>query len=72
MIATISFTLSCKKVFDTPNESALDASVVFSTPSLAESAVVGILQSFGETNSYRGRYLVNYGVNTDVGVFNTL
>jgi len=72
MITAISFTMSCKKVFDTPNESALDASVVFSTPSLAESAVVGILQSFGETNSYRGRYLVNYGVNTDVEVYNSL
>lgn len=72
MLTTISVVSSCKKVFDTPNESALDVSVVFSTPSLAESAVVGILQSFGETNSYRGRYLVNYGINTDVEVYNSL
>jgi hypothetical protein len=72
MLATVSVVSSCKKVFDTPNESALDVSVVFSTPSLAESAVVGILQSFGETNSYRGRYLVNYGINTDVEVYNSL
>lgn len=72
MITTIGFVSGCKKVFDTPNESALDASVVFSTPSLAESAIVGILQSFGETNSYRGRYLVNYGVNTDVEVNNSI
>lgn len=72
MITTISFGSGCKKVFDTPNESALDESVVFSTASLAEATVVGILQSFGETNSYRGRYLVNYGVNTDVEVYNSL
>lgn len=63
---------SCKNVFDAPNESALDASVVYSTPALAETAVAGILQSFGETNSYRGRYLVNYGINTDVEVYNSL
>lgn len=72
MITAISFGSGCKKVFDTPNESALDVSVVFSTPALAESSIVGILQSFGETNSYRGRYLVNYGVNTDVEVYNSL
>ena len=72
LVTTVSFVSGCKKVFDTPNESALDVSVVFSTPSLAESAIVGILQSFGETNSYRGRYLVNYGVNTDVEVYNSL
>lgn len=72
VIVTIGLTSGCKRVFDTPNESALDPSVVFSTPSLAESAVVGILQSFGETNSYRGRYLVNHAVNTDVEVNNSL
>lgn len=72
VITTISLGSGCKKIFDTPNESALDASVVFSTASLAESSVVGILQSFGETNSYRGRYLVNYGINTDVEVYNSL
>lgn len=72
MITALGFGSGCKRVFDTPNESALDVSVVFSTPSLAESAIVGILQSFGETNSYRGRYLVNYGVNTDVEVYNSL
>lgn len=72
MMATIGLISGCKDVFDTPNESALDASVVFSTPSLAEATVVGILQSFGETNSYRGRYLVNHAVNTDVEVNNSL
>lgn len=72
ILATINFMSGCKNTFDAPNVSALDASVVYSTPALAESAVAGILQSFGETNSYRGRYLVNYGVNTDVEVYNSL
>ncbi|MCD0488679.1 RagB/SusD family nutrient uptake outer membrane protein [Pedobacter sp. MC2016-14] len=71
-VITIGLGSGCKRTFDTPNESALDPSIVFSTPSLAEPAVAGILQSFGETNSYRGRYLVNYGINTDVEVYNSL
>lgn len=51
---------------DAPSKSALDAQVIFSTPSLAEAAVMGIHQSFGETNSYRGRFLPYYGLNTDI------
>jgi hypothetical protein len=39
---------------------------VFSTYDLAEQAVMGIHQSFGETNSYRGRFLPYYGLNTDI------
>jgi hypothetical protein len=44
----------------------MDESVIFSTPTLAEGAILGIHQSFGETNSYRGRYLLWYGYNTDI------
>ena len=51
---------------DAPSQSALDSSVIFSTPSLAEAAVMGIHQSFGETNSYRGRFLPYYGIISDV------
>lgn len=57
---------------DAPTQSALDASVIFSTPILAEAAVMGIHQSFGETNSYRGRFLPFYGMNTDVEWRNSL
>ncbi|MGL4519112.1 MAG: RagB/SusD family nutrient uptake outer membrane protein [Phocaeicola sp.] len=57
---------------DAPTQSALDASVIFSTPVLAEAAVMGIHQSFGETNSYRGRFLPFYGMNTDVEWRNNL
>ncbi|MGN0258102.1 MAG: RagB/SusD family nutrient uptake outer membrane protein [Bacteroides sp.] len=51
---------------EAPSKSSLDAQVIFSTPSLAEAAVMGIHQSFGETNSYRGRFIPYYGLNTDL------
>ena len=51
---------------EAPSKSSLDSQVIFSTPSLAEAAVMGIHQSFGETNSYRGRFIPYYGLNTDV------
>lgn len=51
---------------EAPSKSSMDSSVIFSTPSLAEGAVMGIHQSFGETDSYRGRYLPYYGINSDI------
>lgn len=51
---------------DAPSKSSLDGSAVYSVYSLAESEVMSINQSFGETNSYRGRFLPYYGMNTDV------
>lgn len=63
---------SCKDALDAPTQSTLDESVVFSSPSLAEGAIAGIIQSFAETNSYRGRFLVYYGINTDAEVYNSL
>ncbi|HRN47628.1 MAG TPA: hypothetical protein PKW69_06305, partial [Niabella sp.] len=64
--------ISCKKILDTPAKSAMDESVIFSTPGLAKDAIAGVIQSFAETNSYRGRYLVFYGINTDCEVNNSL
>ena len=51
---------------DAPTISTLDETSVFSTYSLAEAEVMSIHISFGETNSYRGRFLPYYGLNTDV------
>ncbi|MBK5195986.1 MAG: RagB/SusD family nutrient uptake outer membrane protein, partial [Proteiniphilum sp.] len=51
---------------DAPSKSAAEGSVVLSIEALAEGAVMGIHQSFGETNSYRGRFLPYYGINSDV------
>jgi energy-converting hydrogenase Eha subunit A len=62
---------SCNDTLDTPAKSAMEESVVFSTPILAEGAVMGIHQSFGETNSYRGRFLPFYGLNTDIEWYNS-
>nr|MBP8067596.1 RagB/SusD family nutrient uptake outer membrane protein [Pedobacter sp.] len=62
----------CKNALEAPTKSSLDESVIFSTPGLAEGAIAGIIQSFAETNSYRGRFLVNYGINTDTEVSNSI
>ncbi|MBX2966320.1 MAG: RagB/SusD family nutrient uptake outer membrane protein [Cyclobacteriaceae bacterium] len=56
---------SCSDFFEAPSKSSLDESVIFSTPGLARGAVDGILIPMMETNSYRGRYLPMYGMNTD-------
>lgn len=61
---------SVDEYFDAPTKSSLDESVIFSTPALAAGAVDGIKIPFAETNSYRGRFLPYYGLNTDVEWFN--
>ncbi len=58
--------ISCEDFLDAPSQSTLDESVIFSTPVLAASAIDGIKVPFGETNSYRGRFLTHYGSNTDI------
>ncbi|HEY3384958.1 MAG TPA: RagB/SusD family nutrient uptake outer membrane protein [Saprospiraceae bacterium] len=63
--------VSCDDFFEAPSKSSLDESVIFSTPGLARGAVVGILQPMMEQNSYRGRHLPHYGLNTDVEWFNS-
>jgi len=66
--------VACSESFlDAPTKSSMDESLIFSTPAYAKSAAItGVLQSFGETNSYRGRYIAWYGINTDVEVRNGL
>ncbi len=61
---------SCEDFLEAETKSTLDESVIFSTPGLAVAAVDGIKIPFAETNSYRGRYLPYYGLNTDVEWFN--
>ena len=55
---------------DAPNQSTMSEADVFSTEELADAAVMGIHQSFGETNSYRGRFVPYFGTNTDCEIFN--
>ena len=62
---------SCSDTLNAPTQSSLDESFIFSTPILSEQAVMGVQQSLCETNSYRGRFLPYYGMNTDIEWYNT-
>jgi hypothetical protein len=73
-IALAGLFTSCDEFTDSleaPAESTLDESLIFSTPGLAASAVDGIKIPFGETESYRGRFLPWYGMNTDIEWYNS-
>lgn len=63
-IALAGVVTSCD--MDAPTQSTLDESSVFSQYSLAESEIMSIHVSFGQTNSYRGRFLPYYGLNSDL------
>jgi starch-binding outer membrane protein, SusD/RagB family len=71
MVVVMVFTTACDDFLDAPPKSALEESVIFSSYDLAIGAVDGIKLSFGETNSYRGRLLPWYGMNTDIEWYNT-
>jgi len=62
---------SIDNYLDTPSQSSLDESLIFSNPTLAKGAIDGIKIAFGDTNSYRGRFLPWYGMNTDVEWYNS-
>ena len=62
---------SCEEFLDSASPSAFDAQTVFSNYDLAESQMFSALQSLGETNSYRGRYLCYIGLNSDIEWYNT-
>jgi len=65
-LAIAGFLVSCEDYLEAPAKSSLEASVIFSSPDLAKGAVDGIKVPFAETNSYRGRFLPWYGMNTDI------
>jgi len=69
-LSLVGITTSCDLQSD-PQSSAEPESV-FTTYGLAEKAVMAIHTSFGETNSYRGRFLPFYGINTDIEWRNSL
>jgi hypothetical protein len=56
---------------DAEAPSTTDEALLFSNAGLAQGAIDGIKVPFGETNSYRGRFLPYYGLNTDVEWHNT-
>ena len=70
--ALISFAAtSCESFLDSESPSTFDASMVYSNYNLTENALFAVSQSFGETNSYRGRYLPWIGLNSDIEWYNT-
>ncbi|CAD0004977.1 RagB/SusD family nutrient uptake outer membrane protein [Flavobacterium salmonis] len=73
-LALATFFTGCQEFGDdyleAPAQSTLDESVIFSTPGLAKGAIDGIKVPFGETNSYRGRFIPFYGMNTDAEWYN--
>ena len=69
-MAAMGLFASCSDVLDVENKSSMSEDVIFSTESLANDAIMGIHQSFGETNSYRGRFIPYFGINTDCEIFN--
>lgn len=72
ILSLIFFFTSCEEEFlEAETQSTLDESVIFSTPGLAKGAVDGIKVPMGETNSYRGRFLPWYGLNTDTEWYNS-
>ncbi|MBR4228561.1 MAG: RagB/SusD family nutrient uptake outer membrane protein [Bacteroidales bacterium] len=71
-IAALAFAASsCESFLDSESPSTFDASTVYSSYDLTESTIFSISQSFGETNSYRGRYLSWIGLNSDIEWYNT-
>ena len=62
---------SCESLLDSTSPSAFDSETIFSNYDLAELQLFSALQSLGETNSYRGRYLPWIGLNSDIEWYNT-
>lgn len=66
-IVLASLFTSCQEDYlDAPAKSTIVEADIFSNIELAEGAVDGIKEPFAETNSYRGRFIPFYGLNTDV------
>ena len=51
---------SCDDILDTSKKSSMEKTEVFSNEALVNDVVMGLHQSFGETNSYRGRYIAYF------------
>jgi hypothetical protein len=79
IIAGIAFSglfTSCQDVADemltTKSESTIKEELLYSSLDLTKGAVDGIKVPFAETNSYRGRFLTYYGLNSDTEWYNSL
>ena len=54
---------------EAPAQSSMNQEVIFGNEAMADAAVMGIHECFGKQNSYRGRYITYYGMNTDAEVW---
>lgn len=57
---------SCKKFLEVKSQSSVSDDILFSTPELAQGAIMGIYEIVGENNSYRNRLWLHMGINTDI------
>ena len=58
--------VSCgEELLETRSSSSSDSETMFSNETYAEAAVMNIYRQFGVDKSYRNRWLVYYGANTD-------
>lgn len=62
---------SCEDYLDTSSKSAITPEVTFASTELTKKAIDGIIVSMAETESYRGRFLTWYGMNSDIEWYNT-
>lgn len=67
----VAMTASCDRFLDVESPSTREPATVFSNYDLAEGAIFGISEIFAENNSYRNRFLMYYGFNTDIEWYNT-
>ncbi|MDP4208746.1 MAG: RagB/SusD family nutrient uptake outer membrane protein [Bacteroidota bacterium] len=65
IIISVLLLSSCKDYLEVKSQSTYSDDVVFSDASLAESAIMGIYNVFGDNNSYRNRLWLQMGENTD-------
>ncbi|MCH5306907.1 MAG: RagB/SusD family nutrient uptake outer membrane protein [Prevotella sp.] len=56
---------------DAPSKSSLEPEIIYNTYEIALNNVMAINDCFGETNSYRARFIPYYGLNTDAEWLNS-
>lgn len=63
---------SCSDPLTTESVSVMDGKVIFDekNETMADAAIMGIVETFGQQNSYRGRYITYFGTNNDAEILN--
>lgn len=63
---------SCSDPLTTESVSVMDGKVIFDekNETMADAAIMGIVETFGQQNSYRGRFITYFGTNNDAEILN--